>query len=390
MGLSAAAPVAAKADDLVEVVRFPSTIGLEDMDSLYKHCYTSLNLVEDSDDAVYVFAESVLYLLGQTKAFAFQNIVRAYCIDVSAKVFRLSLCEHRYSNLNIKLYTIHLAKTNVSKSKLHAVASKFGITNRDAHLIWMLLRKNSWFLEQVHEAANLIAPDNAVQTLQQADALFTTLFPKILPYIKFITYSKLRFLAKSTNCELSDFHSELSAKIVQSYYSMVPTEKSKEHLINYLKQAAHNHAINMIKANTTQKRGRLISTGFDSKNERQFSLLCVSSNQMPVQDDENSELDGEDTTLSGFELRFSVVEVLDKAKANKRKYKFLSLLLGEEDREFTNWLRSRGVCSVSDDNVDVQERVGAAEYTSYVSTYLCVSRKRVDSLFDSLRLQLAL
>lgn len=359
------------------------------MKSLYKACI-ELGPEADSEEVVYLFAESALYVLGATGAFDFQRHIRHLCGTKSAKVYRLSLCSHVYTNLSIKLYLVHLAIANPSPHLAQKLADRYEISNRDAKLLRWLLINNDWFRKLVLRSVK--SKSYRVEDLSHSaiHGTFNRVFPSVLKYIKHVTYTKLRFLVKSTNSDFQDYHSELSAKIVQEFYSMMPNSMGDAHLTNYLKRIVHNHAINMIKSGTTQKRGRLTSTVEDSSGNRKFSMLCLSQNQMPLSElGEAADVGGKDDSAGLFELRFSISEVLDTVKANSRKYRFLTLLLGAEDKEFSEWLRASGVCGQSEDNVDVQHRTTPDRYTELLSSFLKVSGSSVSSFFASLKHQLA-
>ena len=196
-------------------------------------------------------------------------------------------------------------------------------------------------------------------------------------------------MVKSTNSDYSDYHGELMTKIVQAFHAVVPTKMGDAHLRNYLKRIVHNHAINMIKSGTSLKSGRIVSE-MDSSGNRQFHLLCLSQNQAPLDAEGNAlDVDGQDDSAEKFELRFSISEVLDRVKASANEYRFLTLLLGNEDIEFTKWLRIRGVCSEQHDNVDVQNTVDSRKYTELVSNFLRFSRESAAAFLATLRLQMA-
>lgn len=360
------------------------------MKSLYKEC-VALGLESEGEDVVYAFAESVLYLVGATGAFDFQKHVKLLCKTRSAKTFRMRLRSHVYTNLNIKLYALHLAmRGTLSQVQARRLAEACEITTRDAKLVWLLYSQNAWFSGALAKYAKSLKCDSRLLEHSEIQATFNRVFPNVLKYIKHITYTKLRFLVKSTNSEFSDFHSELSAKLVQSFYSMVPITLSDAHLVNYLKRVVHNHAVNMIKSGTTQKRGRLVSTEADANGTRQFSMLCLSQNQMPLTESgELADVEGCDESVKRFELSFSIAEILNNMQEHSKKYRFLTLLLGSEDREFSDWLRRNGTCRDHEDNVDVQHRYAATEYTNMISRFLKVPKHSADSFLHTLKMQLA-
>lgn len=366
------------------------------MASLYNSISTQLSVVEDSEDHLYVYAESLLYLAGAVQAFSYQRFVKKYCVSISAKKYRLSLQGDRYTNLMLKLYMLRLVVDKVrSEDRARSLAGTLEIEAADAAVIWLLYRTNSWFRKELTAVSKSINTRTETLCHKGVQRTFNRVFPSVHKYIKSITYKKLRFLVKSTNTDFQDYHQDLSAKVSQAFYSLVPLEHTDEYITNYLKRAAHNHAINIIKSETTQKRGRLINVGVDRSNAHQFSLLCVSENQMtPVLDSDGNALSpdavDESACSEKFELRFSIGEILNNVKRQTKKYRFLTLLLGEEDSSFTQWLRQNKLCSTTEDNVDVQTRATPEAYTSYIARFLQVAKSKVESFFQKLRNQLAM
>ena len=356
------------------------------MKSLYASC---LDLTGSMQDAAYVFSESVLYLVGASGAFEFQKHLKPYCMTRSAKNFRLYLRSQHYTSLSIKLFVLQAFRGKTSTNRLLHLAETYGISNKDRTILTHLIRGNSWFATVVRmhvDSKDYVDSDLCLNNIERQ---FNQVYPSVLKYVKYITYNKLRFLVKSTNSDYSDYHGELMTKIVQAFHAVVPTKMGDLHLQNYLKRIVHNHAINMIKSGTSLKSGRIISE-LDSSGNRQFHMLCLSQNQAPLDADGNAiDVEGQDDSAEKFELRFSISEVLDRVKASASEYRFLTLLLGNEDIEFTKWLRLRGLCSEQHDNVDVQNSVDSRRYTEFVSDFLRFSRESTAAFLAALRLQMA-
>lgn len=353
------------------------------MKTLYALC---VSVTDSQENAAYVFSESLLYLVGVTGAFEFQRLVKPYCISVSAKKFRLRLRADNYTNLRLKLFVLSMF---LEGGSLKARAKVYDVAKQDALLIRSLVDENVWFrkLVKAYVAKHTFHADDL--RLPNIERRFNQVYDAVLKYVKYITYHKLRFLVKVSNSDYSDYHSELMAKIVQAFHAVVPTNMSDLHLQNYLKRIVHNHAINMIKSETSQKCGRMVSS-MDEAGHRQFTVLCVSQNQAAL--DSNGDLmdvDGRDDSSEQFELRFSITEVLDRVGASSSEYRFLTLLLGFEDVEFTKWLRLRGVCTSSTDNVDVQNTTTPQHYTQLVSDFLRFSKESTAEFLSTIRLQMA-
>ena len=95
------------------------------MKSLYRECL-ALGVEADSEDAVYLFAESALYMLGSTGAFDFQKHIKHLCKNRSAKVFRLRLCDNHIA-LSMKLYLMHLSLTRPTSYMAKKLSERFDV-----------------------------------------------------------------------------------------------------------------------------------------------------------------------------------------------------------------------------------------------------------------------
>ena len=345
--------------------------------------------VETREDYIYAFAETILYIAGASTAFEYQKFVKPFCEKQSAKVFRLKLLNGRYTNLDLKLFTLKLASLPLASrgKEIEQLRVEYGVAKSDARLISILLAENSWFKTSIGKVVKSVGKKNPFFDLANINKLFEGIYPHVTAYIKALTYKKMRFLVKHDNQDFEGLHSDLMSKVLQSFYSMLPTTKSALHIVNYLKRAAHNHAINMIKSHTSQKRGRLVNVGVDKNDQAQFTLLCVSQNQaaLTTEGEESDALNVADDSNRKFETRFSISQLLESVSTKSKKYRFLSLLLGVEDAEFTAWLHTEHLCRASEDNVAVQDRTTAADFNRYVADFLNVSYRKVESFLDSLK-----
>jgi DNA-directed RNA polymerase specialized sigma24 family protein len=226
------------------------------------------------------------------------------------------------------------------------------------------------------------------------DLDFKNVYAAVHKYTKSLVWRKLRFVAKSSNLELADLDGDVMTKVVQSYYALVPTKQPLAYIQNYLKRAAHNHVINIIKSETTHKRGRLVNVGLDKNNNRQFSLLTVSQNQASLKLDADGQpvvpdAEDESNSIATFEVRFSIDELLASIRVGSKKHRFLLIMLGTEDKEFSAWLKKYGHCSAHEDNCDVQDRTTVKEFNILLAKYLNVDVIRIENFLTKVRQQLA-
>lgn len=333
----------------------------------------------DSNEAYTLFTYSMLYLVGRMPAFDLQKQLNPFCTKgISGKNVRLGFIANNYFTLNLKLFAFSCVGLRLTHSKLEALRVKYHVAKRDAQLIQLALEELDWFRDELEAAAIPFMAGVETSTMSGIQNLFTRIYPELYAFVKRITYRKLRFLAKSNNLELSDFHAELLGKCVEAYYKCMPTVRSDLHVLNGLKATAHNHAINMIKAGTSQKSGRLQNVGRDKHNQHQFSMLVVSDNQM-----RRSELDvqrqdeDESASMAHFELQFSISELVSKYQQHDKRYRLLMILLGTDDDDFTSWLRDNNLCKETESCSDVQLQVSADRYTELAAKYLRVEYAKV-------------
>lgn len=353
----------------------------------------------DSEEFLIIYSQSISYLTKGISAFQFQYIIKPYCrgTGYSAKAFRLKLHESRYLCLNLKLFLLRMARLkSVTLDVVKELATELSIKVIDAKRMLQVWKQHPIFRRRMKAEARAIPRDQTYMLTEKGlNLFFSEIYGDVYKYIKFLAYKKLRFIAKSSNVELTDLHNDLLSKVVQAFYALVPIEKTQAHVINYLKRVAHNHAMNIIKTETSLKRGRLVNVGLDKDNARVFSLLMVSENQMALPEDgSDSSYDeihgGTSNNLDKFELEFSVSEILNKLQVRSKKYRFLQILMGHEDAEFTAWLQVRKVAGKNEDNVDVQMKLSTADFNKLLSEFLNVAEAKVNSFISRLRRDLAL
>jgi hypothetical protein len=366
------------------------------MASLKNLICEQFGLVEGSVDALKLYSYSVAYMIKGMGAFSYQAEIKPYCKQraLSAKSFRLSLQGSGYT-IGLKLYVLALMrKGNCNITTAIDCAEKAGIHREDAELIYWMLKELPWFLTMAQTLANAIPVGHAHETLEGVQASFAAVYSSVYKFVKYVTYKKLRFLCDSTNTALADFHADLMEKAARSLYLLAPTRQPEAYIKNYLKRAIRNAATNIIKSGTTKKRARQVDLGFDKNGMRSSMLLCLSQNQMTPMIDADGQVmmpDEGDTgsSMRKFELQFSISEVLNRYKKTSRKYRLLLILLGgEEDQEFTAYLRARDLCPMTKDHCDIQVEIEHSEYNKLVSEFLHVSYKKVEEFLQSLRSEL--
>lgn len=359
------------------------------MSSLYRIIRRFSTAEKYSDSFHEIYVHSVRYLCGCITAFDYQRVMKTMPITVSAKRFRLELQRHSNLTLNLKLLMLKMVTVRgLSRETFDAHAED--IQAKDRTVCFAILKGLSWVKAELRERLEGIKSDNPTSHREGVMKIFHDAYGSVMRYVKGLVYAKMRFIVKSENLEFQDLHNEVMSKVYTSLVSLVPTTECFEYIVNYMKRSAHNHVINMIKAATTQKRGRLVNVGKDKHDQNQFSMLCSSFSQLNIIDDEGNpvEIEGEDTSFSNFELKYSINEVVNQLERKPRKQRFITILMGQDDVEFTQWLKQKSLARDSEDHVDVQNRTDPTMFNKYVADFLRVSSSNLDRFLASLKLKL--
>lgn len=359
------------------------------MSSLYAIISRLSTAEKYSDSFNEIYVHSIRYLCGCITAFDYQRVLKTLPITVSAKRFRMELQRHSNLTLNLKLLMLKMSTIRgLSRQTFDSKATD--ITAKDRTICYAMLKELSWIRSELRNRLDGIGSNNPTADREGVMKIFHDAYESVLRYVKGLVYAKMRFIVKSENLEFQDLHNEVMAKVYTSLVSLVPTTECFEYIVNYMKRSAHNHVINMIKAATTQKRGRLINVGKDKYNQNQFSMLCSSFSQLNLIDDEGNpaEIDSADNSFATFELKYSIHEVVAGFDRKPRKQRFITILMGQDDAEFTQWLKQKSLARDSEDHVDVQNRTDPTLFNKYVADFLRVSSSNLDRFLTSLKLKL--
>lgn len=356
----------------------------------------------DGVDFSVIFSQTLSYITKGISAFKYQKVLKPFCkgLDFSAKDFRLTLHESRYMILNLKLFMLRLGRhKSVTLPLVKEIAENLQVRVADAKRMIQVWEQHPAFRKRIKtEARRIPAHRLELLTLEGVAQYFgNVIYKDVMRYIRFTVYKKLTFIVDSNNEEYADYHNEVLSKVVQSFYTSIPVvDKTDLHVLNGLKTTVHNHVINIIKAETSQKKGRLVPIGVDEKTGKPINRLMVESeNQMAiVEGQEDSTYDelhgGTGNNMDRFELQFSISEILGKLSATSKKHRFLQILMGHEDAEFTAWLQERKIATRNEDNVDVQMKTSIEDFNKMLGEFLNVEERKLAAFINSLRTQLAL
>jgi hypothetical protein len=330
---------------------------------------------DEVESQALAWVTSLLYLTDQIGANEWQSRLKPYLNSrCSAKDARMKLVKNGYF-FQVKMLLLDSIHRGVPLSKNLV----WKVSDRDATRLKLDLASDN-FVKLVKKRLKSVPKSMDLGWSRP----FALAYPEVLKYIKYISYNKLRFIAKANNTNVSDLYPELAAAALKSFYQLWPTVGTPLYIANYIKRSVHNRAINFIKSETTLKRGRIVKTGTDRNGENQFSLLEIGENKLNLAASEDgSILNIEDLQNESdrselqfkFELELSVKTLLEKYKEFPKKYTFLFCLLGNEDEGFSTWLKFRGYSDSEDSNADLQDRIGPDLYTTYLCRYLHVSTR---------------
>ena len=304
-----------------------------------------------------LFDASVLYCVRSLSAFAYQrrltSIFRKYKCNESVKEFRMEISSNSGFLLNLKFFCLSFVKNKLwlakNESLLDNCLAEYKIEAIDYEEF------ERFFAKKINKASLNSAFETYTKknivTVEQIKAQFYSMFQDIQKYCKIITYKKLSFIIRSNNLSNEDFHCELMTKAIRAYYSLLPTNQTDLYILNYVKRAVHNHAMNIIKQYTFGKRDRLKS--FNGNSE--FVLSVVSENQFrPINNEgEYSSFDDfgglVDESYNAFEVKRTYHQLYKRHKGRARR--LLKLILGEYDADFTDHLQKIKVITRNRDNV---------------------------------------
>lgn len=362
--------------------------------SLSNYVVQTMNVKENSKDFYALFGETFLHLACQTHAFDYMNIISSFVkgSGKSVRQVRSEIVGNATYLLDYKLFALNCSmEENVTTRRANRLAEAYSVDKQDTNHFLKLFKRCDWFVDALSSRIVDVPPH-----FLEKDFIFNEfneVYPDVIKYVKSLVWRKLRFVAESNNMELADLESDLLIKVVQSYYGMVPVreELPLKYTVNYLKRVAHNRGMNIIKFATTKRRGRLVNVGKDNNGVDQFSLLCTSMNQTKLDSEGNEfspDVEDERSSIATFEVRFSIDELLNKLRPGSKKHRFLLILMGMYDEEFTTYLRKNRLCLQTEDNIDLQERKSVAEFNRILADYFEVKITKIKQYLSLLSTKL--
>lgn len=218
-------------------------------------------------------------------------------------------------------------------------------------------------------------------------------------YCKKFVIKCLDFVVKQNAMTVQDMVNELMSYGIYAIFRAYPEVKNDLHMLNIAKQAAHNRGENIIKEAGAQSRARLTRNDDGTFSARVISLhskslstdyssalgpvtngMLVCSSMMVGLDGTSVENERADDVNRLRDLKAAVRQIDEECSSAKAK-KFLELLMGVYDPEFSKYL--------AQDNDEVFDTITRQEYAEKVRTYLGVSVEKARTFVRGLRVELA-
>ena len=195
--------------------------------------------------ATKVLANLVLYSMGDISSSELSVLNDKYMTRRASKLLRLESVQ-REALARLKLFTIACAKSDMTKQdykqyELPPIAGDvFG--QFSPAQVSMIAAHDTASLHQLRRTVETVCRDTT-------------------KYVKWMVWSKLRFIVQGNNLHSTDLETPLMCRSIQAVYMSYPKCQDGLYLVNKSKQAIHNNAMNLIRYYTSDKRIRVKAEG---------------------------------------------------------------------------------------------------------------------------------
>ena len=357
---------------------------------LVSHIKATYGFHPESPEFGVVLKAAVAHFTGACTAHEMQHQMKPVLTRrmVSAQKFRLDLSSNRYMLSNLRYYGVRLAiARSVNMDTVRALRNELQVDDEDAYWVSVWFLADDDFRRSMKTNARRIDPSKL--SFREVDRQLSAVWPKFEKYLKYTVWNKLRFLFKAENSQSSDLEMLLLEEILPKFVMRAPFETDL-HALNFLKSYATARVHNVRNKFNAKKRRRMLDHGLDKNGMRINTMLTLSENQLNAHAEDGSEIGIDSlasTDLTGFELKFSVQQLLDKIR-DPRKVRLVHLLMGFTNPAFTRWLQTNALAKRSEDNADVQNRVEPNVFLGYVAKWLGITVKAVNKFMDRMKFTL--
>lgn len=366
-----------------------------------------MDIEDDSEILEQVFGLCLRYICKCDKYTTFTKSVKKLIdfnqYDFSENDFRIKVRENGYLLTGIKYYALAYAKGKNCPVRAEKLYPQYDIYRCDAKAIKNIYEQKG-FKRNLLKDTTFDTSKAAIspEALEDAVDLFMEMLPMVTKFSKLMT-NKLRFIVNSNNYSKDEFESEFIAQALRSYYYTIPTDKTGLELENSLRSAMKNHQTNIIHANTTQSRQRMVNAGKDEHGNDKFVMNLVSQSQMNSFSEEGEEIEFDgmlnETAQQKAENDFFFMSVdrlilknLKSRKIPKRQQaELLAIFTGRPNENFEKYLRDRNVLrSDTKTFTDFIDEKPREVYLSEISNYMQISDNTVRKHLRAIGRQLAL
>lgn len=344
----------------------------------------SVGIDTQSPAGKFLLEESILCMAGVNTAFDFQHNVKAIDLTqtgMSGKDLRLKLTENSYFTLNVKYAALFLALSPANADSYNKVQAY--LNSEDVHIFREIFsrRKVKARLKQYCINQHISIHDVTTKAMSVHKKMFDQHIAKLNKHIKYKVYSKLSFVAKAENTPIADLHSEVMLKVLRAYYHLLPTKQPEAYILNYLRASSTKCVLNMIKAHTTGKRGRMVKGAADGFGGFNYDIVCESENQhrhQPSSEGPEYSYESVTNTISTEESRHVESAIMYDRLLSRyvgRKRAALEIMAGKNDEGFNAYLRKKQSIKDADDHSDYQRRVAHKTFLNSIADYLGVIRE---------------
>ena len=330
---------------------------------------SSFNFITDTfptENHKYLRAVAVAYAFGIVKFVDLRNALqRIGWEDDRPSVLSKQFKNDRVLNKTAKVYLMLVASGDSS------AARKVPLSNKDKTQLRAVLSYPT-----IGRRVAALAHNHKVWTEGELDRRVAAVLthPNFTNYLKRFTFRKHRFLAAHGQ-QLDDIESQIIEFCVHSLYRSYPNFTDMMHMLNVAKRSARHHGINIIYDNTRQKRN--VYLGQDQAGRQ--TMMVVSYDDPNVQTFLDSQsrgtADQSAPEIESAERSMCFDSLGSKLRSGQQR--FLKLVRGQYDAEFSAWLGERNDVMIHEWSFD--------QTLATVCDYLGVTKKAASRFVTTLR-----
>jgi hypothetical protein len=278
----------------------------------------------------------------------------------------------------------------------------YRLNRRDVITTFKLLKESSSLFYAVknvstHYSPDLYSPAELTRVLNG----FTDVYASVVKTAQYFVRRKLEFIVRYyRSVDSEDLMHDLITRMLRAYYMLHPTSLPTSYIENYLRKTVRTYAINIIESHTSLKRCEAVSTtqgtritslsgsatdpSLSADGVDGLSLFDSYSKIAYYQDQQQQPIAG---LTDNFYVELELDRMLQLCSKSPKKRRFLYLMSGRPDLDFTAWLRSRNFIGVdrNEDNTNYADRVVIRRLQTTVARYMGISSARASVFMDQIQ-----